>query len=183
MNYLARAQWLGVIPLFLTAEEQWCSWLPVCTPRVCSAPYPFWSAPTLLQCPSPSYNLPSLFTVGKRKTILCKIASGEWELLYLTAEIFLTLFIIPIYCHLFTPLWSLSVCLSVYFRYINCAPNKCAFTKGWVTNHLPWLAFMVIWPLSKTSVLAHLQHCVAGIQMLCRAFNAVGHGSQQLSSQ
>lgn len=128
-------------------------------------------------------NLPSLFTVGKRKTIFHKIASEEWEFLWLTTEKFFMLFIIPIYCHLSTPLWSLSVCLSVYFRYMNCAPNKCAFTKGWVTNHLPWLAFMVIWLISKTSVLAHLQHCVASIQMLCRALNAVGHGSQQLSSQ
>lgn len=77
---------------------------------------------------------------------------------------FFMLLIIPIYCHLFTPVWILSVCLSVYFRYMNCAPNKCAFTKRWVTNHLPWLVFMVTWRLSKASILAHLQHCVAAFR-------------------
>lgn len=57
-------------------------------------------------------NLPS-FTVGKRKTVFHEIASEEWEFLWLTAEIFFMLFILPIYCHLSTPLWSVSVWLSI----------------------------------------------------------------------
>lgn len=92
---------------------------------------PFLISPNTASMPfTQLQNLPSLFTVGKIKTILCKIASKEWEFLWLTAEFSFMLFIIPIYCHLSTPLWSLFVCLSVCFRYMNCAPNKCAFTKG-----------------------------------------------------
>lgn len=87
------------------------------------------------------------------------------------------LFIIPIYCHLFTLLQSLSLCLSVYFRYVNLASNKCAFAQGVVTNLLPWLKFTVIWPLPKISFPAPLQHRVASIQTLRRALNAAGHGS------
>lgn len=87
------------------------------------------------------------------------------------------LFFIPIYCHLFTLLQSLSLCLSVYVRYINLALNKRAFTQGLVTNQLPWLKFTVIWPLPKIPIPAPLQHRVASIQTLCWALNAAGHGS------
>lgn len=109
------------------------------TPVRCLAPSSFWSAPNAASVPfTPLQNLPSLFTVCRRKTVLCKIAIGSVNFYsWLQISLFFMLFIIPIYCHLFTPLQSLSVCLSVYFRYINLAPNKCAFTEG-QTSFLGW---------------------------------------------
>lgn len=142
----------------------------------CLAPCSSWSAHNTALRPAakPAF---SLYCWREKKTAPRKIAIGEWGFLQLPAEFFYALY----HPHLLSPLHiapeSVSLSLSVYFRYINLTLNKCILTQGLVTDRFLWLESTVSWPSPKIFIPASSQHHVAGVQTLHWALNGLGHGS------
>lgn len=128
---------------------------------------PFLISPNTASVPfTQLQNLPSLFTVGKRKTILCKIASGEWEFLWLAAEFFLcslsSLFIVTSPHHsrvcLFLSLFTLGIWIVHQINvHLPRAESQtiflgwCLWWSGPYPKHPSWPIYSIVWPAFRCS--------------------------------